>query len=277
MPLATTPRPDPGARKPIQDPDDFRAPLHEHLDELRARIIRSLAFLTFGWVVGWPIANWMNTFFIAYLMGPIRAAAPKGTTIATSFISVTEPFMVLLRQSFMIGICISLPFIVAQIWGFVAPGLKESERKPIQRVLPVSIGLFFMGVGFCWIVLPSAFSWFSSFLGSFSGSALNQNPEQLITFAVKMMAAFGICFQLPLIVYVLGRVGILSPQTMLRYWRHATVFIFFVAGAITPSNDPFSMLMMAIPLCILFVISVYAVQLTTKNKAITDSDLPPLD
>ena len=172
----------------------------------------------------------------------------------------------------------ALPFTAWHIWGFAAPGLKESEKKPLRGVVPFSVALFFLGVFFCWLVLPSAFQWFASFLDRFPNASLYQSPAEMVSFSLKMMAAFGICFQLPLIVYALGRLGVLTPETMMQYWRQATVFIFFAAAAITPSNDPISMLMMAIPLCILFIISVYAVKLTArKDKRLSGEAYPELD
>lgn len=246
------------------DPEEFRAPLSDHLDELRARIIRGLSAVVVGWIVGWFATSWLNKIVLDRALSAIKSGAPEGTRIVPAFTDATQPFLVLLKQSFMLGLLMALPFIVVQIWGFVAPGLKESERKPIRQVLPLSILLFFIGVYFCWLILPAAYQWFATFMESFPDAVLNQNPEQLVIFTLKMMAAFGICFQLPIVVYGLGKIGLLSPDTMIQYWRQATVFIFFAAAAITPSNDPVSMLMMAVPLCVLFIISVYAVKLTTK-------------
>lgn len=261
----------PVARKSLtrnsSDPEEFRAPLSEHLDDLRSRILRSVTALTLSWVVGWFAAKWMNELILTRTLGAIQSGAPKGTQLNISFTDATQPFMVLMRQSFMLGLLIALPFIVAQLWGFIAPGLKENERKPVRQILPFSILLFFLGVYFCWLILPATYQWFSGFMETFPSAELNQNPEQLVMFALKMMAAFGICFQLPLVVYGLGKIGILSPETLMQYWRQATVFIFFIAAAITPSQDPISMLMMALPLTILFIISVYAVKLTTKPIA----------
>jgi sec-independent protein translocase protein TatC len=265
------------ARKPF-DPDDFRAPLSDHLDELRARILRSLGFLTAGWVGGWFIAGWLNKVLLTRVLGAIQQGAGQDTKIQPAFTDATQPFLVLLKQSFMVGLLVALPFIAWQIWGFVAPGLKESEKRPLRTAVPISVALFFVGVFFCWLILPAAYQWFGSFMDTFPGAALNQNPEQAVAFSLKMMAAFGICFQLPLIVYALGRLGILAPETMMQYWRQATVFIFFAAAAITPSNDPISMLMMAIPLCVLFAVSVYAVRMTTQKDArLTGEAFPELD
>lgn len=251
------------ARKP-SDPEDFRAPLSAHLDELRGRLLRSITAITLGWVVGWFAAQVVSNALLARALDAIKQGAPAGAAVNVSITDIPQAFMVLLRLSFMLGLIMALPYVVTQIWGFIAPGLKENERRPVRQVLPFSIVLFFLGVYFCWLVLPATYQWFAGFMDVFPEAELNQNPEQLIMFALKMMAAFGICFQLPLIVYGLGKAGILSPETLMQYWRQATVFIFFVAAAVTPSQDPISMLMMALPLTLLFIISVYAVKLTTK-------------
>lgn len=262
------------------DPDEFRAPLSDHLDDLRGRIVKSLAILVAGWIGGWLVTPWINTVILTRNIEAIRDVVPKGTKVQVVLPNVTDPFLILLKQSFMAGLLLALPFIAWQIWGFVAPGLKPSEKRPLRYVVPVSVSLFFVGVFFCWMILPAAFQWFASFLDRFPDAALFQSPAEMVTFSIKMMAAFGICFQLPLIVYALGRLGIVTPETMGQYWRQATVFIFFAAAAITPSNDPISMLMMAIPLCVLFAISVYAVKLTTKKQlsdGVDDGEYPALD
>jgi len=258
------------------DPEEFRAPLSDHLDDLRARILRSLAILVTGWICGWFVTQWLNDIILRRNVAVLRDNHVKVEIVVSDAI---QPFMILLKQSFMAGLVVALPFITWQIWGFVAPGLKDSEKRPIRRAVPVSVALFFLGVFFCWLVLPAAYVWFASFLDYFPDAKLYQNPAEMVSFSLKMMAAFGICFQLPIVVYALGSLGIVTPETMTQYWRQATVFIFFAAAAITPSNDPISMLMMAIPLCILFAISVYAVKLTVRKAALESDDdaYPTLD
>lgn len=265
-------------RRVEEDPDEFRAPLSDHLEELRVRIFRSLFILVIGWIVGWFLIQPLYNTLQSHVYGGIKDGLPKGTGARIVISNATEPFLLLLRLSFMVGLFAALPFIVAQLWGFISPGLKASEKKPIRNILPVAVGLFFTGAYFCWLILPTAYSWFAGFFSYFPGTDLLQDPNQMISFSVKMMLAFGICFQLPLVVYALGRLGLLSAETLLKYWRQATVAIFFIAGAITPSNDPISMLMMAIPLCILFAISVYAVKITQgKQVKVHDPDLDDLD
>lgn len=237
-----------------------------------------MAFLTVGWVAAWYMIQPLYDALAKHLEKPIKDNLPPGTKFETVIPNATDAFMLLLQLSFVVGIFVALPFIVSQLWGFIAPGLKESEKKPIRNVLPIAVGLFFLGAYFCWLILPAAYSWFAGFFVYFKGVSLFQDPRQMMSFSVKMMLAFGICFQLPLVVYILGKIGLLSSETLLKYWRQATVAIFFISAGITPSNDPISMLMMAIPLCILFAISVYAIKLTTKGKKEAhDEDLDDLD
>jgi sec-independent protein translocase protein TatC len=264
------------ARNPSVDPEEFRAPLHVHLDELRVRLIRSLWAICIAWVLAWFVAPHAVNAITNQAFSEISKKPPIVVT------DITLYFMTQLKVSFAIALTAAMPIIINQIWGFVAPGLKENEKKPIVTVAPITVALFFLGCLFCWFVLPQCFAWFGTFMNQFPNTDLIQDQERLVVFSVKMMAAFGVCFQLPLIVYVLGRIGILSPDTMIQYWRQVVVFIFFVAAAVTPSSDPGSMMMIGIPLCVLFVISVYAVKFTTRKQAILEpvdefADIPALD
>lgn len=253
--------------EPPDDPEDFRATLIEHLEELRDRIIRSLLFLLAGWVAGWYLEAPVYARLNGVVTTAIQKRLPPGTPYLTKFDNVTEPFMLKLKLSFMIGIVLAFPFILVQLWGFIAPGLKKKERNAVKSVAPASIVLFAMGVTFCWFIIPSAFTWFTSYVEEFNGTALFQEAGTMVFLVLKLLLAFGVGFQLPLVVFVLGKLGLLSPDTLIKNWRQATAGIFVVAAVITPSNDIFSMLMMAVPLSILFVLSVYAVKYTTKKKA----------
>ena len=249
------------------DPDEYRLTLVEHLEELRDRIIRSIAIITVAWGIGW----WLFPYFYSFLEGvvdaAIKPALPKGVSYEEVVLNVTDLFMLQFRLSFTIGLIISFPFLVLQLWGFIAPALHPSERKPFARLAPLSFLLFIIGAGFCWIIIPSALSWFATFSFSFQDIAIKQTAGSMITFILKMMLAFGVGFQLPLIVYALGALGLLSAETLIKYWRQAATFIFVASAILTPSNDAFSMLMMAIPMVILFLLSVYFVKLSQGRKA----------
>lgn len=255
------------------DPNEFRATLVEHLEELRDRIIRSLGILCGGWLVGWFLEKPAYGLLNSVVLGNITKQVNGKATVISAFNNATEPFMLKLKLSLMIGVIIALPLVLLQLWGFIRPGLKPAERRPIERIAPFTLVLFATGVGFSWLILGPAIRWFSSYLEEFPGTQLIQDPGIMIAFCLKMMLAFGIGFQLPLIVYALGAMNLLSAETLVKHWRHASVVIFIVAAALTPSNDAFSMLMMAIPLVILFMISVWAVKLTQgRKKALAEAE-----
>ena len=242
------------------------------MEELRTRIVRSALLICAGWVIGWfaePKAfGWLSDLVISNITKVVH----DPSRFKIIFDSFTEPFMLKIRLAFMIGMVLTLPFVVLQLWGFVKPGLKPNERKPIERVAPFSILLFAMGVGFCTAILGPCTRWFASYLDDFPNAVIYQRPDVMITFCLKMMLAFGLGFQLPLVVWSLGAIGLLSAETLIKYWRHAAVGIFFLAAAFTPSNDAFSMLMMAVPMVMLFMISVWAVKITQGKRGKKNDD-----
>ncbi|MEQ1932702.1 MAG: twin-arginine translocase subunit TatC, partial [Fimbriimonadaceae bacterium] len=260
-----------------QEPEEFRAPLTEHLEELRRRILRAVAILVVAWIAAWYMVSPLYKALLKHIKPAIVASLPPGTVYDERIQNAPDAFMLLLKLSFIVGLFVAIPFIIFELWAFIGPGLKEKEKAPIKKVLPFSVALFFLGSYFCWLILPSAYGWFSSFFSYFPGVALLQDPMQMMSFSSKMMLAFGVCFQLPIIVFALGKIGLLTAETLTKNWRQATVAIFFIAAAITPSNDPISMLMMAIPLCVLFAISVYAVKVTTKPIEQHEEELDDLD
>lgn len=261
------------------DPEEFRASLSEHVVELRDRILRSVFLIAGGWAVGW--------FLEPYLYGQIQGLVDDAVQfykqsfpnadIKEAFNNLTMPFMFKLKLSFMIGLGLVLPFVILQIWGFVSPGLKASEKKPIKALAPLSVLLFALGCFFCWMILPTTFRWFISFLSEFPGASLFQEPGSMVFFTLKMMLAFGIGFQLPLVVFLAGKLGIIGPDTLVHYWRQAVVFVFFASAILTPSGDVFTLLMMAVPLTILLIMSILAVKWTTRKQASVDPELNDLD
>ncbi|MBC8064272.1 MAG: twin-arginine translocase subunit TatC [Chlorobia bacterium] len=248
------------------EPEEFRATLVEHLEELRTRLVRIIQLIVGGWVIGWFLQKPVYDTFNNVAAVGIRNAGIDPDRYKEAFTHFTQMFIFQMQFSFIIGLVLALPFVLTQLWGFVAPGLRETEKRPLKRLAPVSILLFFTGVAFCWFCLPAAVAWFVSYLDNFPGAVLNQQPGSMVLFMVKIMLAFGIGFQLPVIVYGLGAIGLLSAQTLAKHWRHGTVFVFFLSAILTPSNDPLTMLMMAIPLSILFMISVWAVKIVQRKK-----------
>lgn len=249
-------------RNSSDDPEEFRASLGEHLEELRARLIRIVVLISVGMVVGW----YLQPIVYERLAEVVRDLIPPTIEFKETFRTVTDPFMLKLKVAFVIGLTLVFPFVVLQLWGFVAPGLKPNERKPLTVVGPISVLLFALGGVLCWAIIPSAFAWFISYIEEFPNTAVYQEPGTLVFFILKMILAFGIGFQLPLVVYFLTKVGLLSSDTLKAHWRQATVIIFFGAAVLTPSSDVFSMLMMAVPMTVLFFASMAAVRLSDRKS-----------
>jgi sec-independent protein translocase protein TatC len=249
-----------------EDPDDYRLTLVEHLEELRGRIIRLLSYITVGWVIGWFLQPYLYDILNTIVRTSVVEAVGRPDLFSEAFRDATQPFMLKLRLSFFIGLVLVMPLCINEIWGFIAPGLTPTERKPIQRLAPASLALFLMGAGFCWLILPATIQWFAGFITDFSEVQLIQEPGTMVFFALKMLLAFGIAFQLPLVVVGLGAIGLLTAETLTKYWRHAASIIFIFSALITPSSDPISMLTMAVPLVILFAISVWVVKVTQRKR-----------
>lgn len=246
--------------------------LVEHLDELRTRIIRSLIVLGVAWCVAWFVHD--PLYVLLTRQAEIGLPPQIKANYSEAFRSITDAFMLKLKLSFYLGLVVALPYIILQVYGFIAPGLKQNEKKPLQIVGPLSVFLFALGCFFCWLIIPTTMNWFASIaLESFEGTKIIQEPGTLVFFIVNMMFAFGIGFQLPLVVYFLAKIGLLPVDSLNKSWRHAVVVIFILAAVLTPSNDPISMLTMAIPLCILFVISVVAVKHTAKIESREQDEL----
>jgi sec-independent protein translocase protein TatC len=253
-------------RNSSEEPEELRATLFEHLEELRNRLVRCIHVIVLGWVIGWFLEPYVYGFFAHIVEEGLKSSLPNGSDYKEPFAHFTGPFVLKLKMSFIIGLVFAMPIVMNQVWGFIAPGLKENEKRPLRRIAPISVLLFALGALFCWWCLPAAIGWFVSYLSEFPGSSLYQEPGSMVLFQVKLILAFGLGFQLPVVVYGLGAMGLLSAQTLAKYWRHGTVFVFILSAILTPSNDPLTMLMMAVPLSILFMISVWAVKIVQRKK-----------
>ncbi|MBL8068903.1 MAG: twin-arginine translocase subunit TatC [Armatimonadetes bacterium] len=260
-------------RSSPEQPEELRLTLGEHLEELRVRLIRILVIVCIGMTAGWfltpPVFDNINAM--------VKDSLPKDFPYKVVWSGLSDPFMFHLKMAFVIGAILTIPLSVMQLWGFVKPGLRPHERKPLQTVVPFSVGLFIMGSVLGYVILPMAFGWFASMATDFKDPVIYQNPVDIVMFSVKMVLAFGIGFQLPLIVFFLTRLGIISPEAITRYWRQAAVGVMTAAAIITPGGDIFSMLLMGIPLVVLTFGSIAAARLTMRSQDGANDVLNALD
>jgi sec-independent protein translocase protein TatC len=234
--------------------------LWEHLAELRSRLIRGALYVLAGLIIAWIAYPWIYQLFFAP-MRPVFDAHPDWRPV---FRDITEGFMVRLQVALFSGLALAVPGITLEAWGFIAPGLTRSERKAFYLVVPLSLLFFFMGILCGYVVMYPSVQWFSNFIPA--DAQLLQSPLTYIVFMVKMVLAFGICFQLPLVLMFLSYVGMVTSTALKQHWRVAVVLCFAVGAIATPGGDPFSMALMAAPLAILFLASISLVAFVERVK-----------
>ncbi len=244
--------------------NDREMELWEHLSELRSRIMRVLIYLMVAATVCWFLYPSLKRFIERPLGGLVKE---KGIEFA--FRHITGPFFLQLQVSVIAGLILAIPLITLELWGFIAPGLMPNERKGFYFVVPLSLFFFFLGISTAYFVLPSAFAYFASFIIS-TGPAQTrvlQDPVLYWSFVMKMILAFGIVFQLPVVLMFLGWIGLVTSSMLKKNWRHSIVLCSVVAAVATPSNDAPTMIMMAVPLMLLYVASIGLVGMVERFRA----------
>jgi sec-independent protein translocase protein TatC len=235
------------------------APFVSHLIELRDRLIRaSIAIaIAFGVLAIWPGPAGLYDLLAA----PLVAHLPKGATlIATNVIS---PVLVPLKITLMAALMLALPYVLYQLWAFVAPGLYSHEKKMVLPLVISSTILFLLGVAFCYfLVIPGM----SKFIQAFAPSAITAAPdiEQYFGFVLTLFLVFGIAFEVPVAVIVLARIGVVSIEQLKKMRGYFIVGSFIVAAVVTPP-DVISQLALAVPMCVLYEIGIVAAQVFIKQ------------
>jgi sec-independent protein translocase protein TatC len=229
---------------------DVRMPLTAHLEELRTRIVRALLATAAGGALAWLVIEDL----VALLLAPLAAVRPDQSLVIGT--GVTEAFFTKLKVALIAGIFVASPVIFFQAWRFVAPGLYEREKRV---ALPFSLAasvFFVMGATFCyWLVFPVAFRFFLAEFASI-GIAPQIRVSEYLSFSSRMLLAFGLTFELPVVTFFLARLGLVTHRTLLGWWRYAVVLIFVVAAVLTPGPDVASQMLMAAPLVVLYGLSI---------------------
>lgn len=232
------------------DLDDSAAPLIEHLTELRSRLIKSLVAFIIGMVIAFTMAEPIFNFLTAPLCSVLNE---RGQDCGLIFIKAQEGFFVAIRISLLGGFALAFPYIANQMWRFVAPGLYKSEKGAFLPFLVASPFMFFLGAAFAfYVVTPLAFDFFLGFqqLGSggeavgtdgalsasvpsviFQGSA-----EEYLALTIKFIIAFGLCFQLPVLLTLMGKAGLVSAEGLGAVRKYAVVSILVLAALVTPPD-----------------------------------------
>jgi len=228
------------------DLDDSAAPLLEHLTELRSRLIKSLMAFIVGMIICFTVWNPIFDFLTLPLCSALDA---EGQDCGLIFIALEEGFFVAIQISLLGGLCLSFPYVSYQMWRFIAPGLYKSEKGAFLPFLVASPFMFFLGAAFAYyIITPLAFNFF---LGFQQGNVLTDGPEAstqaagllfqgsakaYLNLTIKFIVAFGLCFQLPVLLTLMGKAGLVSAAGLRNMRKYAVIGILLMAALATPPD-----------------------------------------
>ncbi len=235
-------------------------PFLDHLEELRKRLFWIGGALVIGVVVGFALLS--NLDIIRLLERPILPLLHGQKLIYTH---PGTSFHILLNASLVLGIILASPVIVGQIWGFLAPALYAHEKRVVVPVLISMVALFLTGVALSYfVVLPLTLR----FLMSIESTALTPmiSATDYFDFAISMCVAFGVVFEVPIAILALTALGLITPQFLSKYRRHAIIVCLVAAAFITPGADPYSLFALAIPLYVLYEVSVFVAQFAYRRR-----------
>ena len=236
--------------------------LKEHLREARNRLFKSGIALAVGTVAGFFL---YMPVFNALTRPVLDVGNQEGRFATINFEGVATPFDQMIQVSVFIGLLISCPVWLYQLWAFITPGLKSKERRTALGFLAASIPLFLGGVALAWLILPSAIEVLTGFTPE--GSANVITATVYLAFVIRLLLAFGIAFLIPVILVGLNMTGILPGKLIVKYWRITIFLICVFAAMAAPGGDALSMFYMAAPLLVLFAVAVVICLINDKRRA----------
>ena len=241
------------------DGDGAKMSFLEHLDELRNRLIYSVYALVGGCLVSFLFVGRLQAFILA----PLAKLMANGNKL--QYFGPGEGFMIMMKIGALGGLFIALPFIIFQLWRFIAPGLYSNEKR---FVIPfVTLGTFFFVTGAAfshYIAFPYTWKFFGGFETEYM--EFRPNASQALSMWMIMLLAFGVIFQMPTIVFFLARMGVVTAGFLIRHFKYAILIIFILGAVLSPGTDVVSQLMMAGPMTVLYILSIGIAWVFAKRK-----------
>ncbi len=231
---------------------------------MKKRLVRSLIAIGIGFVV----CYYFKDPLFKIITKPLLEVMPKGSYMI--FTSLPEAFFTYIKVAFFASLFLTAPFTLYQIWKFISPGLYPREKKYVVPFVLTSSLLFIGGILFAYfLALPPAFGFFVEF----STDTLRPmfTMREYLSFALKLLLAFGVSFQLPVFIFFMTKLGIVNSRILAKQRRYAILIIFIAAAILTPSPDAFTQIIMAIPLMILYEISIFIAKFVEKKKKEADA------
>ncbi len=234
--------------------------LFEHLAELRKRLIYSMLAIATGFGISWI---WREEIF-QFLLEPLRQAAPAAVMAQIHNRDLTEPFMTLIKASFVAGVFLAIPVVLWQLWCFIAPALYKNEKRLAIPFVVVATVFFFAGGALCYkVVMPYGFEFLFAFGQGISNPTLMMGDHFSLT--IKLLLAFGAIFELPVISMFLSALGVLTHYTLIKHWRGAIVGSFVLGAVLTPP-DVGTQVAMASSLIVLYGLSIIVAWYFTTRR-----------
>ena len=225
-----------------------------HLDELRWRLTKGALSLVVGATVAWFFRDQM----LDWLVRPFLEAFPGEQLQA---IKVTEQFGSAMRLAFFGGFILASPIVMWQTWGFVSPGLTHKERRWAIPIVGALVGLFLAGVGFAYLILPRSFL----FLNQVLDTEIALTISEYVSFVVRFLMVFGLAFEYPVFLFAAGAIGLVTSAQLAQARRWTVLIISVVAAAATPTGDPFTMLVLAVPLYLMYEITLLLIRYVLRK------------
>ncbi len=255
----------------------------DHLEELRWHVVRAVAAIFICMIIGFIFQRWIfdNIIFapaninfptfkwmckLGELVGAEESLCAKPFHFKIQSRNMTGQFMMSITASFVIGLVIAFPYVFWEIWSFVKPALYKKEKSSSRGAVFAVSFLFLLGVAFGYFILSPMTIWF---LSTYSISDVIVNEFDITSYVstvVGMVLGCGLLFQFPVAVYFLTKIGMLTPQFMRKFRKHAIIVILIAGAIITPSPDPFSQLLISLPIYMLFEISIFISAMVVKQK-----------
>lgn len=254
-----------GGFSPFGEPDPAEPPegrmtFLEHLDELRKRITHAVGGLLVGFIVAFAFIERVFDFVYQRLV----AGVPGGKLVYTE---APEMFMLWIKIAVLTGVLISSPYIMLQVWLFIAPGLYAKEKRFAIPFVVSSSALFIAGAAFShYVVFPAAWTFFASFSSDYVEFLPRVGP--VFGMYVKLILALGLTFQLPVLMFVLARLGIVTAGFLIKNFKYAVLIIFITAAIITPDGNPVTQVLVGGPMVVLYLFGIAAAWLFGKSKKI---------
>jgi len=244
-----------------------RMPLLEHLIELRNRLMWSAAAILAAFLVCYQFKETIYRF-LSHPLAVVFEGETGRKMIATG---LTEIFFTYIKVSFWAACCVAFPVVAMQVWKFVAPGLYKNEKRAFLPYLCATPILFLLGASLAYfVVIPYAFKFFVSFETPGAAGSLPIEIEakvnEYLSLVMTLLLAFGVAFQLPVLLTLMARAGIITSQGLISKWRYAVVGMFGVAAVLTPP-DVVSQTSLAIPLILLYILSIFSCRYVEKQRA----------